>query len=61
MVKSLSNMKCQTSTGVIIPNLNALDIGFFFVITVVVIIGTWSLYTSLREIKTIKSQKELKT
>jgi len=49
------------STGVSIPNLNALDIGFFLVITVVGIIGAWSLYTSLREIKTIKSQKELKT
>ncbi len=49
------------STGISIPNLSALDVGFFLVVIVVGVIGAWSLYTSLKEIKTIKSEKELKT
>ncbi|MGC8619298.1 MAG: hypothetical protein ACP5LA_02135 [Thermoplasmata archaeon] len=44
------------STGVSIPNLNAIDIGFLLVIFVVGIIGAWSLIKSYYEIKNIKNQ-----
>lgn len=48
------------STGLNIPNLNAIDVGFLLVIIVVGIIGAWSLWESYREIKNIKSEIEKK-
>lgn len=48
------------STGINIPNLNAIDVGFLLVIIVVGIIGTWSLWESYREIKNIKTGAEKK-
>jgi len=40
------------STGVPIPNLNALDVGLFLVLIVVGIIGIWGLFKSYREVLT---------
>lgn len=48
------------STGLSIPNLNAIDVGFLLVIIVVGIIGAWSLWESYREIKNIKREIEKK-
>jgi threonine/homoserine/homoserine lactone efflux protein len=42
------------STGVNIPNLDAINLGFILVIFVVGIIGTWSIISSYREIKYIR-------
>ncbi|MEM2488712.1 MAG: hypothetical protein QXV56_02320 [Thermoplasmata archaeon] len=42
------------STGLEIPNLSAIDLGFLLVILVVGIIGAWSLINSYREIKNTK-------
>ncbi len=46
------------STGVGIPNLNAIDIGFLLVIIVVGLIGTWSMWKSYMEIKSLKMEAE---
>ncbi|MGC8569344.1 MAG: hypothetical protein ACP5LW_05005 [Nitrososphaeria archaeon] len=40
------------STGIPIPNLNALDVGLFLVLIVVGIIGIWGLFKSYREVLT---------
>ncbi|MGC9209191.1 MAG: hypothetical protein ACP5GH_05030 [Nitrososphaeria archaeon] len=43
------------STGIPIPNLNALDVGLFLVLIVVGIIGIWGLFKSYREVLTESS------
>ncbi|MGC9137805.1 MAG: hypothetical protein ACP5G5_02210 [Thermoplasmata archaeon] len=43
------------STGINIPNLDAINVGFILVIFVVGIIGAWSIFSSYREIKELRS------